>query len=128
MSNTINMNISGGSASFGPVVQGEGNVVIVGSRVNGSLNHVQKSGANEALVKSLEELHKAVFEMCNKLSEQKQSEVAKDLESFSTEAVSKVPRKEWYELSAKGLIEAANTIGQMAAPVVTAVQAVLALM
>ena len=67
-------------------------------------------------------------EMVKSLPEKDQKRVAKDYQSLAAEATSEEPRKEWYELSAKGLIEAAETVGAMAAPVITAVKAILALL
>ncbi|WP_347889123.1 hypothetical protein ABHF54_13885 (plasmid) [Nitrosomonas europaea] len=44
------------------------------------------------------------------------------------EAVKKEPRKEWLDVSAKGLMEAAKAVAELAAPITIAVKAVLAIL
>lgn len=66
--------------------------------------------------------------MTKHLPVEKARDAAKDLEALTTEAVSESPRKRWYDLSAEGLLEAAKTVGEMAAPVVTCVKALIPLL
>jgi hypothetical protein len=66
--------------------------------------------------------------MTKHLPVEKARDAAKDLEVLTTEAVSEAPRKKWYDLSAEGLMEAAKAVGELAAPVVTSVKALLSLL
>jgi hypothetical protein len=40
-------------------------------------------------------------------------QVANDLQTFTNEATSEKPRRKWWELSAEGMKEAANTVGEI---------------
>jgi hypothetical protein len=102
--------------------------VVAAKTIQDSFNRVANSNVKDELREALNILHIAVTGMCKQLPEEKQSEVTKDLQALSSEAVSLVPRKKWYELSAEGLEEAAKMVGEIANPVVTAVKAVLALL
>jgi uncharacterized protein YjgD (DUF1641 family) len=102
--------------------------VVAAETIQNSFNHVAESGAKPELKTALEELHKAVAEMCKQLPKEKHDQVASDLEVLSKEAIAPEPRRKWYELSAEGLMDAAKAVGQVAAPVVTAVKAVLGLL
>jgi hypothetical protein len=116
------------------------NVSITGSTIHGnvntvaaevirdSFNHVEGSAAGDEMKTALRDLHAAVGEMLKTLPPEKQKETARDLAALAQEAVSPTPRRKWYELSAEGLLEAARTVGEMAAPVVTAVKAVVGLL
>jgi hypothetical protein len=77
---------------------------------------------------ALKELTAKVAELAKQLPPDKAEPVSKDLLALTSEAVSKEPRKAWYELSANGLLEAAKTVAEMTGPVTTAVKAVLALL
>lgn len=108
-------------------VQGNVNQVVAQS-ITESFNVACQSDASQTLKDKLEDLTRVVTEMCKELSEAKQREVAQDLKVLVDEATSKTPRKKWYELSAEGLIDAAKSLGEIAAPVTNAVKGVLALL
>ncbi|MDJ0902579.1 MAG: hypothetical protein QNJ55_27625 [Xenococcus sp. MO_188.B8] len=93
-----------------------------------SREKVAQSDAARDLKDRLTELSQAVAEMAKALPENQQEQVARDLKSLTDEATSDSPRKSWYELSAKGLIEAAKIVGEIAEPVITATKAVLTLL
>jgi hypothetical protein len=76
----------------------------------------------------LKDLTAKVAELAKQLPQDKAEVASKDLAALTSEAVSKEPRKPWYELSASGLVEAAKAVAEMAAPITTAVAAVLALL
>jgi hypothetical protein len=112
---------------------GSGNTVtdvniVAAKNIQDSWNRVAAANTKPELRTALQDLHKSVAEMSKQLPEQKQAEAAKDLATLSSEALSPAPRKKWYELSAEGLLEAAKTVGDIAASVTTAVKAVLALL
>jgi hypothetical protein len=102
--------------------------VVAARTIQESWNRTAGANINPELRNALQDLHKAVAGMSKQLPEPKQAETAKDLATLSSEALSQAPRKKWYELSAEGLLEAAKAVGETAAPVVTAVKTVLALL
>jgi hypothetical protein len=102
--------------------------VVTAETIQNSFNSIAKSDTKEELKESLKQLTVQVAELAKLTPPEKAEEIARDLESFTKEATSKAPRKKWYELSADGLLEAAKTVAEMAAPVTTAVKAVLALL
>ncbi|GLQ87289.1 hypothetical protein [Dyella flagellata] len=108
-------------------VQGDFNFVTA-KNIENSFNKTAGADIKEDLKERLKELNVATAKLAAQLSPEKAEEVSKDLQTLTAEAISKQPRKPWYELSAKGLVEAAKTVAEMAAPIATAVQAVLALL
>ena len=57
-----------------------------------------------------------------------QEKAAKNLEKLTKEATSPKPDRQWYEVSAEGLLDAAKAVAGMAAPITSAVKAVLSLL
>ncbi len=92
-----------------------------------SFNITAESGSSPELKKLLDELGGSVMEMAKSLPEAEQKKAARDYKSLVEETTSEEPRKEWYELSAKGLTDAAKTVGEIATPVITVVKMILAL-
>ncbi|TDF84396.1 hypothetical protein [Pseudomonas sp. H9] len=113
----------------GPVNTGGGDInVITAETINNSFNKVQASQASSDLKEALKEAITQVVELAKKLPQEQAQTVLKDLDAFTGEATSAKPRKAWYELSAKGILDAAKTVAALAGPVTTAVTAVLALL
>jgi hypothetical protein len=112
---------------FGDHAVFTGNLVVANS-IQDSFDKVQQSTAAPELKKWLETLSQSVAEMTKGLPEERAVQAAADLRTLTTEALSKEPRKKWYELSAEGLVEAAKAVGEVAAPVVTAVKAIIGLL
>jgi hypothetical protein len=81
----------------------------------------QETAANEVLTVE-------VGKLAAQLPPEEAEKVSRDLQTLTTEATSKSPRKAWYELSGKGLVDAAKTVAAMAGPITTAVKAVLSLL
>lgn len=112
-----------------------GNVTVAGDfnlvtaqNIQNSFNKAAGAEVQEPLKEALKELTTKVAELAKQLPPEKAEAVSKDLATLTAEAVSKEPRKPWYDLSANGLLDAAKTVAEMAAPVTTAVKAVLALL
>ncbi|HEV7645223.1 MAG TPA: hypothetical protein VGO50_14865 [Pyrinomonadaceae bacterium] len=101
---------------------------VVADSISNSFNKVEKSGASDELKQKFKELNDQVAEMLKAMPAEKHEDVAKDLEVLTEEAASKEPRKKWYDLSAEGLIAAATAVGAAAAPVITTVKTILALL
>jgi hypothetical protein len=120
--NQQNVNVSGTGNTLGDVTQ------IVGSTITNSLNRVKQSDAPDDLKAKLLDLGKLVEQLVAKAPPEAQEQAAKSLDVLTKEATSKKPDRRWYEVSGEGLIEAAKTVADMAAPITTAVKAVLALL
>ena len=108
-------------------VSGDFNMVTA-HNIQNSFNKVAGADVQAPLKNALKELTTKVAELAKQLPPEKAEAVSKDLSTLTSEAVSKEPRKAWYELSGSGLVEAAKSVAEMAAPVATAVKAVLALL
>jgi hypothetical protein len=121
--NVMNTNIQLGNVS----VTGDFNLVTA-TNIQNSFNKAANAGVDAELKEKLKAVAVEVANLAKKLPPEDAEKVSKDLETLTSEAVSKKPRKEWYELSAKGIVEAAKTVAELAAPVTTAVKAVLALL
>lgn len=100
---------------------------VAAQSIDNSFNKIAQSEASQELKAKFEELNAQVAELLKSLPKDKQDKVARDLETLTEETASKEPRKPWLELSAQGLIDAAKTVGEIAAPVITTVKAILAL-
>jgi hypothetical protein len=106
-----------------------GNVNQVAAKtIQDSFNTIAGSSSSPELKEQLDALGKAVTEMVKGLPEPKQKQIAKDYKNLTEEVTSEEPRREWYELSAKGLMEAAKAVGEIATPVIAAVKAILLLL
>ena len=118
----MNTSINMGNVSVG----GDFNA-ITAENITNSFNKAAASEANADMKEALKNLALQVAELAKALPQEKAESVSRDLNTFTGEAVSKQPRQQWYELSANGLLEAAKSVTSLAAPVTTAVKAVLAL-
>ena len=114
----------------GSIFYGDVNVNQVAAKtIQESFNRVANADVDTELKDQLKELAKAVGEMLKAIPDEKQQEeVARDLETLTSEVLSDSPRPKWYQLSAEGLIQAAKNVGEIAEPVVKAATAVLALL
>ena len=59
----------------------------------------------------LQQLAEQLAKVAEKLPEEKAAEVADDLERFTDEVTKDNPRRKWWELSAEGIREAAESVG-----------------
>lgn len=112
-----------------------GNVTVTGDfnfvtaqNIQNSFNKAANADVQAPLKDALKELTAKVAELAKQLPPDKAEAASKDLATLTSEAVSKEPRKPWYQLSADGLLDAAKTVAAMTGPVTTAVRAVLALL
>lgn len=101
---------------------------VAAESITNSFNHIQGADVSPEMKAKLEDLNKLVKELMPKLPPEQQKKAAKNLEKLTEEATAKEPDREWYEVSAKGLMEAAKTVADMSGPITTAVKAVLALL
>jgi len=101
---------------------------VAAQTIQNAFNKVEQSNVSQELKDKLVGLAQSVSEMSTSLPDAKQARVAQDLKTLTDEVTSGAPRKKWCELSAEGLIDAANAVGEIATPVVTATKAILALL
>jgi hypothetical protein len=94
----------------------EGNLVVANS-IKDSFNKVATSNSPNELKSLLIDLARAVGKMVGEMPSAKGEEVARDLDSLTSEATSKNPRRRWWELSVEGLTNAAQTVGAIGKPV-----------
>jgi hypothetical protein len=115
------------NVSFGDhnVVQGD---FVVASTIQNSFNRIDSSKVAPNLKESLKTLHQQIAEMTKQMDPVKAQEAARDLQSFTDEAVSASPRQKWYSVTADGLLAAAKAVGEVAAPIITTVKAILAIL
>ncbi|MDL9998325.1 hypothetical protein QTI24_06930 [Variovorax sp. J22P240] len=108
-------------------VTGDFNVVTA-QNIQNSFNKVAGAEVNPKLKEELQSLAVQVANLAKQLPPDKAEEASDALATLSKEAVKKEPRKEWLDVSAKGLMEAAKAVAELAAPITIAVKAVLAIL
>ena len=91
---------------------------VVAEKIRNSFNKIETSPVSDELKTLLKDLSQAVSEMAEKMDKEKAEEVLKDFKTFIEEAASQKPRKKWWQLSAEGIKEAAQTVGQLGVSVV----------
>jgi hypothetical protein len=117
--NNVTINLGNGATFTGPVSVGENIRVSYGAAA---------STSGEELRQRLEEVVGLVSKLTEAIdSTDGKNDVSVQLKSFVEEAKKEEPSKWMLDISSKGLLEAAKTVAEMAAPVATAVKAVLAL-
>jgi len=112
-----------------------GNVTVSGDftfvtakNITNSFNKIGESNANDDLKEKLKVLAIEVAKLAKELPPDKAEEVTRDLDSLTSEAVAKNPRKKWYELSLQGILDAAIFVASMIGPISTAVKDVSSLL
>lgn len=126
--NNIQGDVMNTSIQFGNVsVTGDFNL-ITAKNIQNSFNKAANADVNDNLKEKLKSLAIEVADLAKKLPQEDAEKVSKDLDTLTSEAISNKPRKEWYELSAKGILEAAKSVAKISVPITTAVKAVLALL
>jgi hypothetical protein len=105
------LSISGGTINAPVAIQ---------QMLQNSFNTIQQA-TDEELKPKLETLHGQVAQLMATLDEKQQAEAKENLEALVNEATRPEPRKKWYELSKDGLIEAAQTVKELAGPITATV-------
>ncbi len=99
------------------VTLGDGTVIkgdfVVANTIKDSFNKVTSSEAPEDVKALLTDLTKAVAKMVGDMPAVKGAEVARDLDSLTSEVTSENPRRKWWELSIDGLTKAAKAAGAL---------------
>jgi predicted transcriptional regulator len=113
------------STTYGTRIHG--NVIVKGNMENAlnTINNISESGAKSDLGARLKDLHASINKLIPELSNEEAETVSRDLKNFAEEVTSARPRKSVFEMSAKSLREAAETVASMTEPVTKAVKAVI---
>ena len=101
---------------------------VVADLINSSFNAVEKSTATDEMKGLLKNLTHQVGEMIKSMPEKDAKKVEKNFDMLVKEATSEEPDQQWYEVSAKGLVEAAKALGEAGKPILELVPKVLALL
>jgi hypothetical protein len=102
-------------------------IVGVDNSIHGSFNRVQESEAPDQLKTRLTELTAAVATMVRQLPEEQAKAAARDLDTFTQEAISEAPRRNILEAIGNGLTKTAEAVQKVGAPVIALVKAILLL-
>ena len=96
--------------------------VVIADRIENSFTTLAKSEVGSDIQELIEQLIKQVNEVSKTCKVAHADSMARDVESLTKEVASKSPRREWYELSVKGLKEAATAIGEVGKPILETLQ------
>lgn len=107
-------------------VNGDFNMVTA-KNIENSFNKAAGADVSEELKKNLKLLTSLVADLAKRLPEGEAEALSNDLATLTSEAVSKKPRKAWYELAAQGILKVAKTVAELSGPVGAAISAVLKL-
>jgi hypothetical protein len=118
----------GHRVSFGDGANITNSNLVIANSIQDSFKTIQSSGVDSSLKQQLELLCKQIDLLLPHLPEEKRGELSQDLSGLVAEATKARPRRKWYELSAQGIVDAAKTCGAVAAPVISTVNALLALL
>jgi hypothetical protein len=103
-------------------VSGQGNIVNVAEYMDNVTNNVNQNVNQATATDEVKNLVKQLTEKVSALSPSIEPEVAQqmgdDVEALSKEMTKPKPRKEWYQLTLKGLKEAAEALGAIGKPVI----------
>jgi internalin A len=119
------LHIGAGAKIDGSIILGS---TIENSFIKESFNKVSSSDISEDVKETLLKLAQAVDLMTKSLSEEEIQEVVSDFDTLVEEAKKKKPRSKWFQLSADGLIKAAENVGKVGKPVIELAAKVVSLL
>ncbi|NQT12774.1 MAG: leucine-rich repeat domain-containing protein, partial [Planctomycetes bacterium] len=94
----------------------------VGEMFLNSFNKAQMADTSDEIRALLVRLHEEMATIAGQLPPERAKEAAQDLETFTQEATKENPRRKWWELSAEGIMGAAQSVGQVGATAITLVE------
>jgi hypothetical protein len=106
-----NINTVGDGNTDVSIVQGKGITQVTADKIEGSFNHAAQSDASDEIKALLKELAKEVANIADKQSPDEADATADAFETLTKEATRPAPRKDWWELSVKGIRDAAMAVG-----------------
>lgn len=103
------------------VTLGDGTVIhgdmVVANSIKESFIRAANSDSSDALKETLQQLASAVGKLVEGLDKESAEEVARDLESLTSEATSNKPRRKWWQMSVDGITSAAEKVAGVGKPV-----------
>ncbi len=93
--------------------------------INNSFNNTIGKIEKDELKDSLTELKNHIEKLCEAAPPEKAKEIAKHFDKFVTEVTDSAPSKDYLNVSAVGLINAANTLAVMAGPITDTVKKII---
>jgi internalin A len=109
------LHIGAGAKIDGSIILGS---TIENSFIKESFNKVSSSDISAEIKETLLQLAQAIDSMVNNLPKEQSQEVISDFDTLVEEATKKNPRPQWFQLSADGLIKAAEKVGKVGGPVI----------
>jgi hypothetical protein len=104
------------------VTLGDGSVIhgdfVVANSIRDSFNRAKEASGSDELRALLERLASQVGSMLQKLDSEDAKKTADALETLTKEATREKPRREWWELSLKGLTDAAKSVKEIGQPII----------
>jgi hypothetical protein len=104
------------------VTLGDGSVVhgdfVVANSIRDSFNRAKEASGSDELRALLERLASQVGSMLERLDPEDAKSTADALETLTKEATREKPRREWWELSLKGLTDAAKSVKEIGKPII----------
>ena len=110
----VNMNHIDVTLGDGTVIHGD---FVVANSIKDSFNKTESSAISPDLKAQLKQLASEIGKISQLLPPEKAQQAAQDLSTLTTEATNKAPRKSWWELSMKGLADAAKSVGDIVKPI-----------
>jgi hypothetical protein len=103
---------------------GEGDVTLtgvniaLGDRIRQSNSNVKTSGASDAVKSTMEEIQNELVKLLPKLPPEDAEKATASFDRLSKAATEPKPDRKWWEVSASGLLEAANAVADAGKPLV----------
>lgn len=102
--------------------------VTIAKKIQDSFNKAQSARSSDAVKAVLQQLSQEVGKLAEKLPQEKAVEVADDLQKLTDEATKPSPVRKYWEFSAKGIAEAAQSLGAAGTVVIELVNKLLPLL
>jgi len=91
-------------------------------------NNLQQSSASDEVNQLVKQLADQISAISGKIDPKQTQRMGSDLQTLTNEVKQPEPRRDWYELSLKGLKEAAEAVGEIAAPIIATVKILIPLL
>jgi hypothetical protein len=102
--------------------------VVIADSIQNAFNTLTTSRLDDRVKALMEQLLTQVAEVARQAPRDRAQELGENAEVLAKEIVREKPRRKWYELSAEGLKEAAEAIGQVGKPILETVSKLLPLL
>lgn len=121
MSETYETTIGDGNQDLQLTV-GKNIKAVTAKKITDSFNRVQAADASDEIKDLLKQLTQEVAKVADELPDEKADDAADALETLTKEVARESPRKEWWNLSAKGITDAAKATGTIGTTAISLVK------